>query len=101
MHCEKEEVKHDDAWSNLKMHTTNCRLFPRVITVRNDRSTVVAATVSSHGEEFSTVCSVGPSFPAAMMTGMPLATAPSVPDAAISSGPPRESDRTSTPSWIA
>ena len=74
-------------------------MLPSVITVGNKRSTIVAATVSSHGDTFSTVWVIGPSFPAEKTTVMPFATACNVPGK--SDGAPIDRDNTSTPSWMA
>ncbi|BAS78050.1 Os02g0270350 [Oryza sativa Japonica Group] len=81
------------------VRTTSFSLFPSDITVGNERSMVLAATVMTHGTAFDTDCGTGPSFPPANTTVIPLATACSVP--ATSPYPPSDSDSTSTPSFMA
>nr|GLL42742.1 hypothetical protein Ahy_A08g038926 [Ipomoea trifida] len=67
---------------------------------------VLAPTVLIHGDSFETELATGPLFPAAATTAMPCSVARKLPMAMVSSKmgtgkPPRERERTSTPSTIA
>jgi hypothetical protein len=79
--------------------TTICCLFPSVITVGNDRSILLAATVMTQGAVLLTTCCAGPRFPEAYTTVIPFCTACRAPNEFSSAT--RDSDRTSTPSWMA
>ena len=99
------------AWSGVEISiTTVVQLFPRVMGVGKDRSTLLAATVMIQGAVFSIVWALGPAFPAAHTTVIPFSTAWKAPmeiplcvstsENKGSSGA-MDSDSTSTPSCIA
>lgn len=94
-----------DRRRNIYIHTLSF-LSPNIAYAGNSLSIVLAPTVNIHGAVFDTDPGSGPELPAEHETVMPFRTAWNDPIASpsskkLSGSLPRETEMTSTPSWMA